>query len=428
MFQVIERYKKNILIKNYAKVFSVDILVKLSSFILLPVYLRLMTQEAFGLYTYLLAIISSFSLVMNFGLYVAQSKLYQDFQGEEERGSLLFTINVMLLSFLSVCLIATFFSGLDYHIVSILFKNKIDYSSYRNSIFLAITVSVYSFMLFNYFLTSQSIKHVQLYNLLRLIFVNGIVISLLYFYKADSVMIRLKFTYLLELSFLFVFMPFYIKAMRRKFNKELAKKSLTLAMPVMLSAVLGLVLNYSDRFFIEKYGNFKDLAVYNLGFVLAGIIPMMFMTFQNIWLPHFFKEKNLQVNKEKTFSVIIKAAVFFFLLSLLIILTFKLLLVFQIIDMKYGKVLYLLPILLLTQIFSAITPLYSNYIIFFEKTFIALFIGVPLAVASIVLNLLLIPQYGLYGAAFSSFLINFGYLIAYYFIVTHLIKKKTVLE
>ncbi|MCK9424580.1 MAG: oligosaccharide flippase family protein [Ignavibacteriaceae bacterium] len=427
MFQVIERYKNNILVKNYAKVFSVDILVKLSNFILLPVYLKLMTQDAYGLYTYLLAIISTFSLILNFGLYIAQSKLYQDFQDEEERGSLLFTINVMLLSFLSVCLIVTFFAKLDYHIVSILFKNQIDYGSYRNSIFLAITVSVYSFMLFNYFLTSQSIRHVQLYNLLRLIFVNGIVVSLLYFYKADSVMVRLKFTYLLEFSFLLVFAPLYIKAMRRKFNKELARKSLKLAVPVMLSAVLGLVLNFSDKFFLEKYGNFKDLAVYNLGFALAGIIPMMFMTFQNIWLPHFFKEKNLQVNKEKTFGVIIKIALFFFFISLLIILAFKFLLVFQIIDMKYSKVLYLLPILLLTQIFSAITPLYSNYIVFFEKTFIALFIGVPLAVASIVLNLWLIPKYGLYGAAFSSFLINFGYLIAYYFIVTHLIKKKTVL-
>ena len=426
MLKSFERYKHNVLVKNYAKVFSVDILVKLSSFILLPVYLKLMTQEAFGLYTYLLAIISSFSLVMNFGLYVAQSKLYQDFHEEEERGSLLYTINVMLLSFLSISLVVTYFTGFDYHVVALLFKNKIDYSSYRNSVFLAITVSVYSFMLFNYFLTSQSIKHVQLYNFLRLIFVNGIVISLLYLYKADSVMVRLKFTYLVELSFLFVFGPLYIKAMRTKFNKQLARKSLTLALPVMLSAVLGLVLNFSDRFFLEKYGTFKDLAVYNVGYVLAGIIPMMFMTFQNIWLPHFFKEKNLQANKEKTFGVILKIAVFFSLLSILIIITFKLLLVFQIIDMRYGKVLYLLPILLVTQIASAITPLYSNYTILFEKTYISLLIGVPLSVVSIVVNLWLIPRYGLYGAAFSSFLVNFCYLISYYFIVAYLIKKKTV--
>ena len=405
MLQGIKKYKNNVLVRNYAKVFSVDILVKLSNFLLLPIYLKLMTQEAYGLYTYLLAIISIFSLVMNFGLYIAQSKLYQDFQDEEERGSLLFTINIMLLTFLSICLMVTYFAGLDYHLVAILFKNKIDYGSYRNSIFLAITVSVYSFMLFNYFLTSQNIKHVQLYNFLRLIFINGIVISLLYFLKADSVMVRLKFTYVLELSFLFIFGPLYIRAMRRKFNLKLAKKSLTLALPVMLSAVLGLVLNFSDKFFLEKYGNFKDLAIYNLGFTLAGIIPMMFMTFQNIWLPHFFREKNIQLNKEKTYRVILKIAVFFFFLSLLIIITFKLLLVFQIIDVKYGKVLYLLPILLLTQIFSAITPLYSNYIVFFEKTFIAIFIGFPLAIGSVILNLWLIPKYGLYGAAFSSFLI-----------------------
>ena len=428
MFKTFERYKNNVLVKNYAKVFSVDILVKLSSFILLPVYLKLMTQEAYGLYTYLLAIISSFSLVMNFGLYVAQSKLYQDFHEEEERGSLLYTINVMLLTFLSISLVVTYFTGFDYQIIALLFKNKIDYSSYRNSVFLAISVSVYSFMLFNYFLTSQNIKHVQLYNILRLIFVNGIVISLLYFYKADSVMVRLKFTYLLEFCFLLAFGPFYIKTMKKKFNKAYAKKSLTLALPVMLSAVLGLVLNFSDRFFLEKYGTFKDLAVYNVGFALAGIIPMMFMTFQNIWLPHFFREKNLQTNKEKTFGVIIKIAVFFSLLSLLIIIAFKLLLIFQIIDMRYGNVLYLLPILLVTQIASAVTPLYSNYTILFEKTYISLFIGVPLSVVSIAVNLWLIPIYGLYGAAFSSFLVNFSYFISYFVIARYLINKKLLLE
>jgi len=415
MFQVFEKYKHNVLVKNYAKVFSVDILVKLSNFILLPVYLKLMTQEAYGLYTYIIAIISVFSLAMNFGLYISQSKLYQDYQNEEQRGSLLYTINVMLLLFLSVCLLVTYLS-------------EIDYGSYRNSVFLAITVTVYSFMLFNYFLTSQSLKYVQLYNLFRLVFINGIVISLLYFYKTDSVMIRLKFTYLLELSFLFVFGPFYIKAMKRKFSKEMAKKSLMLAMPVMLSAVLGLVLNFSDKFFLEKNGNFKDIAVYNLGFVLAGIIPMMFMTFQNIWLPHFLKEKNILINKTKTFSIILKTAVFFFFLSILIIITFKVFLVFKIIDLKYGEVLYLLPILLVTQIFTALTPLYSNYIIFFEKTFIALFLAVPLAAMSIGLNFWLVPAYGLYGAAISSFFVNFCYLIAYYYVATYLLKKKMASE
>ena len=428
MFKTFERYKHNVLIKNYAKVFSVDILVKLSNFILLPVYLKLMTQDAYGLYTYIIAIISVFSLAMNFGLYISQSKLYQDYQNEEQRGSLLYTINVMLLLFLSVCLLVTYLSGIDYKLVAFLFKNKIDYGSYRNSVFLAITVTVYSFMLFNYFLTSQNLKYVQLYNLFRLIFINGIVISLLYFYKTDSVMIRLKFTYLLEVSFLFVFGPFYVKAMKRKFSKEMAKKSLILAMPVMLSAVLGLVLNFSDKFFLEKNGNFKDMAVYNLGFVLAGIIPMMFMTFQNIWLPHFLKEKNILVNKTKTFSIILKTAVFFFFLSILIILTFKVFLVFKIIDLKYGEVLYLLPILLVTQIFTVLTPLYSNYIIFFEKTFIALFLAFPLAAMSIGLNFWLVPAYGLYGAAISSFIVNFCYLIAYYYVATYLLKKKMASE
>jgi len=96
--------------------------------------------------------------------------------------------------------------------------------------------------------------------------------------------------------------------------------------------------------------------------------------------------------------------------------------------LKYGEVLYLLPILLVTQIFTALTPLYSNYIIFFEKTFIALFLAVPLAAMSIGLNFWLVPAYGLYGAAISSFFVNFCYLIAYYYVATYLLKKKMASE
>lgn len=425
MLRIFNKYRENELIKNYTKVFSVDFLVRASNFILLPLYLKLMTQAEFGLYTYIFAVISTFSMVLNFGFYVPQSKLYQDYDDPVKKGELLFTINSLLLVLLSIVIVITYLTGFDYLVVKFLFSNPVDYGNYRTSVFTAIVFSVLSYMLTNYFLTSQKIKYVQFYNASRLFIVNISVLLILYWMQGDKVGIRLRSTYYLEFLLMLIFGYFFVKQMVFNFRKDLVRKILFLSFPVMFSAVLGLVLNFGDKFFLEKYVGFGDLAIYNLAYNFAAIIPLMFVSFQNVWLPYFFREKDVKENKRKTKSFVIKISAFFLLSSLMIIGVFWLFLEFSIISSEYSRVLMILPVMLVTQIFVAVTVLYSNYIIFFEKTYFAIVIGVPLAVISVFVNIFLISRFGLFGAAFSALLINLSYLLSYYAAFKYLYKKHT---
>ena len=113
----IRNYKESILLNRLFAVLGIDILVKLSGFILLPVYLRLMTQDEYGLYNYLLSIILTFSLVLYFGLYIAISKFYHDSQDHRHRGNLLFTIYVLLLAGLLILITTIYSFGLDLVII-----------------------------------------------------------------------------------------------------------------------------------------------------------------------------------------------------------------------------------------------------------------------------------------------------------------------
>src|ERR1700761_78023 len=97
----LDAYTGNVLIKRLFAVLSVDILVKLSGMLLLPVYLRLMTQNEYGLYNYLISVILTFSLVLNFGLYIPVSKFYHDHSDTADRGSLLFTVLTLLVFLLA---------------------------------------------------------------------------------------------------------------------------------------------------------------------------------------------------------------------------------------------------------------------------------------------------------------------------------------
>jgi O-antigen/teichoic acid export membrane protein len=409
-------YKNSILLKRFANVFSLDILVRASNLFLLPVYLKLMTQEEYGLYGYILALIGVFSQILNFGLYLAQVKLFHDYAGEERR-SMIFSINVLLVSFLVFFVTPIYFFKLDRFIVVILFSHEIDYFGYRNLVFLAILVSVYVLMIQSYLMTSEKIKKYQLYNFLKLVFVNSIVISALWARNSDSVLIRLKYGYLSELVLLTCFGVYYIKQMNTKFNFQYVKKAIKIATPTMLSALLGMVFNFSDKFILEKYGNFKDLAVYNLGILLATIITLVFSSFQSVFLPFFFKEKDITKNFNQTKSILIKMTGIFVLLGIFIVAGAKLAFVFHIIQPKYFTVLFILPILILTQISQTMVLLLNNYIVYFEIVYVGTILVFVLSFLNIGLNLYFIPRYNIYGASFSALIISLISFVFYYYFI-----------
>jgi O-antigen/teichoic acid export membrane protein len=421
----IAQYRDNLLINRLFAVLSIDILVKLAGIILLPVYLRLMTQEEYGLYGYLLSIIFTFSVVLNFGLYIPLSKYYHDFENEEEKGRLLFTIFCLLAVILTCVIFPIYFFKWDYSLVKILFKNQIRYADYRGSVLLALIVCIGNFMLTNFLFTSEKIKQLKQYNFLRVICINIFAVIFLFMLKnQDKVRVRLETTYLVEGVLFLGFVYILIKEVRTRFSRKIALAGLKLALPVMLSAVFGIVINFSDKFFLEKYGSFKEMSYYYLAVSCAGVIPMIFTSFQNAWLPLFLKEKDLLKNVAKTNKLIIRLFVIFGILSCSILLFVWIILSLGIIQSKYHEALYILPLLLTSQILAALTPLYTNYLVYFEKTHVVSITGFFICCISLGLSMLFIPRWGVYGAGLVSIASNGCYFAIYYFIIRIYIQKK----
>jgi len=421
----IEKYKNNLLVSRLFAVLGVDMLVKLAGIILLPVYLRLMTQEEYGLYSYLLSIIYTFSVVLNFGLYIPLNKFYHDHENEASRGHMLFTIFCLLAGILLIVILPVYYFRLDYILVKILFKNQIDYSSYRGTVLLALIVSIGNFMLTNFLFASEKIKKLQQYNISRIIGINLFAIVFLFLLKNhDRVRVRLETTYLIELILFLYFMSTFINELKARFSKAMAYAGLKLAIPIMVSAIFGIVINFSDKFFLEKYGSFKEMSYYYLAVSCAGVIPMILASFQNAWLPLFLKEKDLAKNVLKTNKLVLRISVVFVTLSCAIQVFVWFLISSGIIQAKYHETLYILPLLLTSQIFASITPLYSNYLVYFEKTHIASVTGLVICCISIGLSMLFIPRYGVYGAGVVSIASNAFYLIIYYFVIRMYIRRR----
>ena len=420
------QYRNNLLLKRLTTILGIDILVKASGFILLPIYLRLMTQEEYGLYNYLLSIITTFAVVLNFGLYIPLSKFYHDCKSEKEKGTLLFTIFSLLLIMLALIVVPVYLFRLDFPLTNILFKNSIKYNSYRLVVLLALLVTVFSFMLTNFFYTSEKIKIVKGYNLTRIIGINLITLVALIYIDSDAVKTRLQFTYLSELLIFLLFIGFLIKELHGHFNLKLALASLRLGLPIMISAIFGIIINFSDKFFLEKYGSLRKLSKYYLAFSFASIIPTIFASLQNVWVPLFMKEKDVRVNLQKTNRLMFRLTWIFLILGFGMWICFKVLLGTGIIPQKYSEVSYILPLLLVTQIVASLAPLFSNYLIYFHKTFSVSIVGLVACGISIGLGLILIPVWGVYGAALVSLSSNLFYLIVFYILVKYYANRHLI--
>ncbi|WP_171695664.1 lipopolysaccharide biosynthesis protein [Methylomonas sp. ZR1] len=414
-------YKESIVLRRFIKLFSVDSFVKVSGIIFLPVYLHLMTQDEYAVFNYVLSVIGTFGLVINFGLYVSQIKLYHSLCSEE-KSSLLYTINIILFVLLIIFVTPLYFFGWDEVLVKSLFSKSIAYHHYRWLILIGMISSVYSCMLLYFFMAEEFVTKQQSYNITRFIIGTGVGVSAMYWLSGDNADIRTKAYLFSEIFALTVFFRSYVAAMRPKVNWGVAMKALKIGLPIMGSAILGIFVNFSDKYFIEKYCSLADLSVYYLSFTLANIITIVFSAFQNVWLPLFLKEKDVSLNLAKTKKTFLVLGGVFVAIALFIWFGFFMAIFFEIIDEKYSGVLRILPYAMITCIISGLTGLLSNYVIYWNMTFLTVLFGVFVACISLPLNYFGSKLYGILGVSVVGVLVSAVQFNLYYIFI--LIKKK----
>ena len=183
----------------------------------------------------------------------------------------------------------------------------------------------------------------------------------------------------------------------------------------MVAAIVGIMVNFGDKFFVMKYAGVNEFADYSLAMLLATIIVIIFQSFNFVWLPLFFKEKDLITLKRKTRRYTIIMFLALMGIGILIFIGVWIALKIKIIPSTYSEgILILLPILLLAQVFAALIGLYINYMTYFEKTYILVFVGIIISFIGYFLFDYLSKTYLSVGAAIALLILNILTFIFYY--------------
>lgn len=220
----------------------------------------------------------------------------------------------------------------------------------------------------------------------------------------------LDYTFLANLvgSLFVVFMLFKeLSVFRFDWDSALIKKMFSFAWPLIIVGVAGSINQFSDRIFVSYLTesldgdqNFFNAGVFTGAIKIAVIMNLFVTAFNYAAEPFFFKNTSKKA-RAKIYGQVALAFTICGMLIFLFVTGFLDVLKYMI-DERYHKVLFVVPIALLANLFLG---LYYNFSIWYKlsgKTIFGALIATIGSVIFISLNFLLIPRIGMVGANIAS--------------------------
>ncbi|MFA5659561.1 MAG: polysaccharide biosynthesis C-terminal domain-containing protein, partial [Oscillospiraceae bacterium] len=368
-------------------------------FLLLPLYTRALTQGQLGTVDLIVQMANLMIPVVTVSVAEAVNRFGLD---SSHKKNVIFSTSVIITLI-----------GLLFFIFVIPFISKIKF------------VNSYGWMLYVYVLTA-SLKmvfseFVRSRKLVKLYAFNGIITtaSMLLFnvlflvvFKIGIIgyLLAIILSDLLSIIFLSVIAELHRYFSFKWFSKSTAKKMLRFSIPLIPTAMMWWVTNVSDRFLVAYALGEASNGLYTVSYKIPTIIATVYTMFNQAWNMSAITEHGSK-NRNRFYSnvfdsnssavYIVAAGVLLFIIPLT-----KLLVA----PSYYISYTYA-PYLVLATVFTCFSAFLSSVYTATKKTarsFVTSLLG---AVLNIELNFLLIPKFGINGAAFATFVSYFAVFI-----------------
>lgn len=382
------------------------------SLLLLPIYTRFLTPHDYGIKELVGLSIDIISILIATAISGAFYRFYFEYDSERERNELLSTSFIAIGSFglVAISLIA--------------FATKLMASAILDDpglyhYFLIALASLWfrtmNHITFNYLKAKQKSLLFISISFVSMVMTISLNIYFVCFLKIGVLGILIGNLITVMLISLVMTTPLILK-IGLHFSIAKFKEMLRFGLPLIPSQFGAFIVHLSDRFFIKEYCSIADTGLYSLGYRF-GAIPGNFISgpFNQIFQPRRL-ELYKQDNSEYIFGRIFTYFLFLMIIAGLIVsvLTKDILMIMA--DERFWSAYQIVPIIVLaTTIFSFHYHLNMGIIISKKTKYLA-YINASNGLIVLILNFLLIPKYGVFGAAYAT-LLAFIYKISltYYF-------------
>jgi O-antigen/teichoic acid export membrane protein len=212
------------------------------------------------------------------------------------------------------------------------------------------------------------------------------------------------------ISGLFLFFSYSNFSVGKKwtFDMQVAKSILKDSWPFLVSAVSIFLYTRIDLFILKIYLKNSELGIYSAAIGISTILPILPMIMFNVLNPILARKK---MESEEIYMKFLKYCFTFFVYLGILLSFFIYLFSYWIIQLLYGSefsdAINVLKIHVFTNVFINIGIAHNLLIVNENKGKINVYKTLFGVILSIVLNFLLIPRYGVIGAAYSALIVQF---------------------
>ena len=374
-----------------------DVATSLVSLLLLPVYTRYLSTEDYGVIAMLLTIEAVAKILFRWGVDTAFMRMYFDCPDQPARQRLASTIFFFLVAANGALLVAGALGA------GWLSAWLFDTPRHAGLITLVI---VNTFVVGFYFIPFQVLRireESRLFITLvfgrslgtiiaRLVLVIGAHLGVLGVVAAD-VLVTAVFT--------LVMVRWYAPLIRPVFSRPLLNDALAFGLPRIPHAVANQVIGIADKYFLNAFATLRDVGLYSIGASFGLALKLFLSAFEYAWTPFFLGAMKEPDAKE------IYSKVSTYVVAVLVLLVAGLCavapdLIRLMTEEKFHAAAVVTPWIALGVMFQGLYLVGSIGLIITRRTSrypIATGIAAATSVAS---NYLLVPRYGLLGAAWSQ--------------------------
>jgi len=370
----------------------------LVGFLLLPVYTRYLTTTDYGTLEILYFVVTIISITMSVGIGEAMSRFYFDRKEQSERDTVVSTTYIGYGVFSMACSLALVScAGMISNLV-------FDTRDMTVECALVLATMGTNFMLdtgFGYFRVAQKSVHVTIHSVSKLLLT--ISLNILFLVGLDmGVKGILLGTLVANTSIGLVMTIPILRKIGLRLSIPVLKQMVRYGLPLIPSSMAIYLIIAADRYFVKEYIGLAEAGLYTLGYKF-GVLVGTFVTapFNTIWYPRRFEYFN-EENSEKMYARIFTYFMSVVTLGVVAVSIFAPDIIKIMTTEKFWPAFQIVPIIALSQLFHSLFYHFSIGISYFKKTIYFTYINIMTAVVNLSLNFLLIPTFGIWGAAWST--------------------------
>lgn len=388
------------IIKNSAIYTGAIILQGVGTAILLPLYSHYLSPREYGIVSVINALVNLLSYIYLLSLHGAATRFYVEYQADETVTRQLFGTIFVFIFISNICFTIFLIASRKFLLENLL----TDIAFYPYILLGLLAVTFYStYPLFQAILQVKQMSMRFAVHTIAYVIVNMLLaVFFVVLAKMQAVGVLLALT-ITNILFFFYFVVIFVRKLVLKPNQKLLVKSLRYAIPLVPHAVAAWAIILINHLLINTIISSEAVALYDIGFYASSVVYIVSLAVNQAYTPWFYAKMNGKPKEKiKIAQVAEFACVCYALLALAI--SFVAFPVLSILFAPQYQLSYtVVPFLSFSFVFGGLYYFFSSPLFFNTKyTKLVPFCTLISASINIILNLLLIPRYGIIGSAIGT--------------------------